>query len=227
MNSVTLLRIYLRNDRQKGCLKGSTETGRDVVQLWMPCSSQIPACQELRLSQDYCLNKDDHEFILSVTQFKSRQPQLEDAYKSVPTATKSAFTRWHTTCISPSTFAPYFACVLHIRSDLWLVFGCHQIWEIKLIGDEGTLLFVRFCFLFWTTRFIQRRNGATLPRSCPLPNLSSAHIYKFHVILDVPLRRLDSISCQICKAIILHGVQQFHWAHFLGAIVALWRKLAV
>lgn len=43
--------------------------------------------------QDYCLNKDDHQFILDVTQFKSRSPALEDPYKTVPTAVKSAFTR--------------------------------------------------------------------------------------------------------------------------------------
>ena len=43
--------------------------------------------------QDYCLNRDDHQFILDVTQFKSRAPALEDPYKTVPTAVKSAFTR--------------------------------------------------------------------------------------------------------------------------------------
>ena len=43
--------------------------------------------------QDYCLNKDDHQFILDVTQFKSRSPALEDPYKNVPTSVKSAFTR--------------------------------------------------------------------------------------------------------------------------------------
>jgi len=43
--------------------------------------------------QDYCLNKDDHQFILDVTQFKSKAPGMEDPYKNVPTAVKSAFTR--------------------------------------------------------------------------------------------------------------------------------------
>ena len=48
--------------------------------------------------QDYCLNKDDHEFILSVTQFKSHNPALTDPYKGVPTGTKSAFTRQARIC---------------------------------------------------------------------------------------------------------------------------------
>ena len=43
--------------------------------------------------QDYCLNKDDHQFILDVTQFKSKAPGMEDPYKNVPTQVKSAFTR--------------------------------------------------------------------------------------------------------------------------------------
>ena len=45
------------------------------------------------LVQDYCLNKDDHQFILEVTQFKSTAPAFVDPYKAVPTTTKSAFTR--------------------------------------------------------------------------------------------------------------------------------------
>lgn len=52
--------------------------------------------------QDYCMNKDDLEFVLSVTHFKGTYPWNEDVYKSVPTAVKSAFTR----CLPPQLPTP-------------------------------------------------------------------------------------------------------------------------
>lgn len=41
----------------------------------------------------YCLSKDDFEFLLDVTKFKTAKPWGADPYKDVPTAVKSAFTR--------------------------------------------------------------------------------------------------------------------------------------
>ena len=41
--------------------------------------------------------REDLDFVLDVTKFKTRQPWGEDPYKAVPTQVKSAFTR----CVSP------------------------------------------------------------------------------------------------------------------------------
>ena len=49
-----------------------------------------PACI---VAQEYCLNKDDLEFVLDVTKFKTKAPWGQDPYKDVPTQVKSAFTR--------------------------------------------------------------------------------------------------------------------------------------
>lgn len=54
----------------------------------------LPEWQKLGL-QDYCLNKEDFEYIQSVTHFKGSYPWNADLYKSVPTTVKSTFTRWN------------------------------------------------------------------------------------------------------------------------------------
>jgi len=47
----------------------------------------------LQLMNAYCLARDDLDFVIDVTKFKTKAPWGEDPYKSVETATKSAFTR--------------------------------------------------------------------------------------------------------------------------------------
>jgi len=47
----------------------------------------------LRTMNDYCLARDDVDFIIDVTKFKTKDSWGEDPYKAVETATKSAFTR--------------------------------------------------------------------------------------------------------------------------------------
>ena len=43
--------------------------------------------------QEYCLSRDDLDFVLSVTKFKGKEAWKEDPMASVETQTKSAFTR--------------------------------------------------------------------------------------------------------------------------------------
>mgnify|MGYP001806790264 CR=1 FL=1 len=43
--------------------------------------------------QSYCINRDQFDFILDVTKFKSKAEWAEDPMKEVDTKTKSAFTR--------------------------------------------------------------------------------------------------------------------------------------
>jgi replication factor C subunit 1 len=43
--------------------------------------------------QEYCISKEQLEFVMDVTKFKTRSPWGEDPYKEVPTKVKSAFTR--------------------------------------------------------------------------------------------------------------------------------------
>ena len=45
----------------------------------------------------YCLARDDVDFLLDVTKFKTKQDWAEDPMKEVDTQTKAAFTRWDTT----------------------------------------------------------------------------------------------------------------------------------
>ncbi len=42
---------------------------------------------------EYCMARDDLDYVLDVTKFKTRGNWNEDPLKSVPTALKSAFTR--------------------------------------------------------------------------------------------------------------------------------------
>lgn len=79
--------------------------------------------------QDYCLNKDDHQFILDVTQFKSRSPALEDPYKNVPTSTKSAFTR-HATIGSEANQLTLIA--FHIQKEKFHCL-CSDLWASSLL----------------------------------------------------------------------------------------------
>ena len=41
----------------------------------------------------YAMSKDDFEYVLDVTRFKSKSEWAADPYKGVPTKVKSAFTR--------------------------------------------------------------------------------------------------------------------------------------
>ena len=43
--------------------------------------------------QEYCLSRDDLDFVLSVTKFKGKEAWKEDPMASVETQTKAAFTR--------------------------------------------------------------------------------------------------------------------------------------
>ena len=43
--------------------------------------------------QEYCLSRDDLDFVLSVTKFKGKEAWKEDPMSEVETQTKSAFTR--------------------------------------------------------------------------------------------------------------------------------------
>ncbi len=49
--------------------------------------------QVVQAMHSYCLSKDDFEFVLDVTKFKTSKEWGADPYKDVPTAVKSAFTR--------------------------------------------------------------------------------------------------------------------------------------
>lgn len=42
---------------------------------------------------DYCMARDDLDYVLDVTKFKTRGNWNDDPLKGVPTALKSAFTR--------------------------------------------------------------------------------------------------------------------------------------
>lgn len=76
----------------QSCCEIAAHAGRKSPGIFLhQCVTSLPIA--FVALQDYCLNKDDHQFILDVTQFKSRQPALEDPYKNVPTTAKSAFTR--------------------------------------------------------------------------------------------------------------------------------------
>ena len=44
--------------------------------------------------QEYCIAKDDFDFVLDVTKFKTQAPWGADPFKPVPTQVKSAFTRY-------------------------------------------------------------------------------------------------------------------------------------
>ena len=44
-------------------------------------------------AQEYCLSRDDLDFVLSVTKFKGKEAWKEDPMAGVETQTKSAFTR--------------------------------------------------------------------------------------------------------------------------------------
>ena len=44
--------------------------------------------------QEYCLARDDLEFVTDVTKFKTKAPWGNDPFKDVPTQVKSAFTRY-------------------------------------------------------------------------------------------------------------------------------------
>lgn len=49
----------------------------------------------IALLQEYCLSKEQFEFVLDVTKFKTQAPWGQDPFKPVPTQVKSAFTRLH------------------------------------------------------------------------------------------------------------------------------------
>ena len=57
----------------------------------------------------YAMSKDDFEYVLDVTKFKSKAEWAVDPYKGVPTKVKSAFTRraWH----HPGSYARLIAFV--------------------------------------------------------------------------------------------------------------------
>ena len=54
-----------------------------------PCTTGPPLQMH-----EYCLARDDIDFLLEVTKFKTRAPWLVDPMKDIETQTKSAFTRW-------------------------------------------------------------------------------------------------------------------------------------
>lgn len=47
----------------------------------------------LELMKDYCISREDYDFITSVTSFKTKAPWGADPYKPIETAVKTAFTR--------------------------------------------------------------------------------------------------------------------------------------
>ena len=47
----------------------------------------------LQLMQDYCISREQFDYVLSVTSFKTKGHWGEDPMKEVPTKVKSAFTR--------------------------------------------------------------------------------------------------------------------------------------
>lgn len=58
---------------------------------WLPLQGRLTG--SWLCLQDYCLNKEDFEYIQDVTHFKGSYSWNQDVYKGVPTAVKSAFTR--------------------------------------------------------------------------------------------------------------------------------------
>lgn len=44
-------------------------------------------------SQAYCISREQYDFVLDVTKFKSKAPWAEDPTKDIETKVKSAFTR--------------------------------------------------------------------------------------------------------------------------------------
>jgi replication factor C subunit 1 len=47
----------------------------------------------LKLMQDYCISREQFDYVLSVTSFKTKGSWGEDPMKEVPTKVKSSFTR--------------------------------------------------------------------------------------------------------------------------------------
>lgn len=48
---------------------------------------------DLQTMHDYCMARDDLDYLLDVTKFKTKGAWNDDPLKGVPTALKSAFTR--------------------------------------------------------------------------------------------------------------------------------------
>jgi len=61
--------------------------------------------------QSYCINRDQFDFVLDVTKFKSKAGWAEDPMKDVDTKTKSAFTRTFNKQVGSR--APGMAAVTH------------------------------------------------------------------------------------------------------------------
>ena len=68
-------------------LDNSTQCGR-LVQMFVRLALRLRAPM-----QEYCLSRDDLDFVLSVTKFKGKEAWKEDPMASVETQTKAAFTR--------------------------------------------------------------------------------------------------------------------------------------
>ncbi|GLC37764.1 hypothetical protein PLESTB_001474400 [Pleodorina starrii] len=67
----------------------------------------LPAVVELM--HGYCIDREQFDFILDVTSFKSKAPWAEDTFKDVPTKVKSAFTR------SLNSTAPAARCLAQVE----------------------------------------------------------------------------------------------------------------
>ncbi len=77
----------------------------------------------------YAMSKDDFEYVLDVTRFKSKADWAADPYKGVPTKVKSAFTR----CVVFRRLLRDQSCPLFVPCIVGCVFGLPS-WTIRTNG---------------------------------------------------------------------------------------------
>lgn len=58
-----------------------------------PCTLVLSHTHVHARAQEYCISRDQFDYVLDVTKFKTKAPWGEDPYKDVPTKVKTAFTR--------------------------------------------------------------------------------------------------------------------------------------